>query len=499
LPIETDLLIVGGGINGAGIARDAAGRGLRVILVEQGDLGGGTSSASSKLIHGGLRYLEHLQFTLVSEALREREVLLRAAPHLVHPLRFVMPDAGEVRPGWMIRSGLFLYDLLARGRTLPGSGHVRFNTGRLGVALKPQYTQGYAYSDCWVDDARLVIANARGAADLGARILPRTRHIKAQRAGEHWEVVLQHGSREIHVRAKCIVNATGARAARVRAEILPQEPARKLLKLVQGSHVVVPRLYEGDHAFILQNEDRRVIFVYGYEHDYTLVGTTEVELDNEDQPCRTTEEEIDYLCRAANRYFRRQVSAADVTWSYCGVRALVDDGTASASNTSREYLLRLDGQTSEPPLLTVLGGKITTYRRLAERALEKLKPWFGDLPGAWTATAALPGGDLPGGVQACTEVLGMQHPTLDPALIRALVLRHGSHASAVLGEVSCVTALGQHYGADLYEREVDYFIDHEWAVTAEDVLWRRSKAGLHLSLEQQAKLRGHMERRAAAL
>jgi glycerol-3-phosphate dehydrogenase len=496
--METDLLIIGGGINGAGIARDAAGRGLRVVLVEQGDLGSATSSASSKLIHGGLRYLEQLQFRLVSEALREREVMLRIAPHLVRPMRFVMPHAPQLRPAWMIRCGLFLYDLLAARRTLPASGRVRVDSTPSRYGLNQRYTHGYSYSDCWVDDARLVIANARAAADLGARIMPRTTCITAQRQGKYWCARLQHAGGETDVNAAAIINAAGPWADRFRSQSLGLT-AERLLKLVQGSHIVVPRLYAGDHAFIMQNDDRRVIFVYPYECDYTLIGTTEVALEGDAVACRTSPAEIDYLCRGANRYLERQVSPSDVVWSYCGIRALVDDGADDLASTSRDYLLRLDERPDEGPLLSVLGGKITTYRRLAERALEKMTPWFPGIGKSWTASATLPGGDMKGGVEDYTEELTNRHPMLPEGLVRALVRRHGSRTPAVLGSASCLEDLGDHFGGYLYAREVDYFMQAEWALDAEDVLWRRTKTGLYLSPDQQAKLRAYMARRARAL
>jgi len=337
---QADLLIVGGGINGVGIARDAAGRGLRAILVEQGDLGSATSSASSKLIHGGLRYLEQLEFKLVAEALSEREVLLNAAPHIVQPMRFVMPHARDLRPGWMIRAGLFLYDWLARRQTLAPSQRADLAAPPYAGAFKPGYTKGYAYSDCWVDDARLVIANARAAAETGAAILPRTKCLSATRSGGLWRATLAGNGGETHVAARALVNAAGPWVDRFLAQTLAK-PAQPRAKLVQGSHIVVPRLYEGSHACLLQNDDRRVVFVYPYESRYTLVGTTDVELPGEPASCGATPEEIAYLCRAANRYFLRTIDPGDVKWSFCGVRALVDDGSRNPSQLIRDYLLRL--------------------------------------------------------------------------------------------------------------------------------------------------------------
>jgi glycerol-3-phosphate dehydrogenase len=493
---QADLIIVGGGINGVGIARDAAGRGLRAILVEQGDLGSATSSASSKLIHGGLRYLEQLEFKLVAEALAEREVLLNAAPHIVRPMRFVMPHARDLRPGWMIRAGLFLYDWLARRQTLAPSRRADLAAPPYAGAFKPGYTRGYAYSDCWVDDARLVIANARAAAEAGAAILPRTKCVSATRDGALWRATLVGDGGETHVEARALVNAAGPWVDRFLAQTLGG-PAQSRVKLVQGSHIVVPRLYEGGHACLLQNDDRRVVFAYPYESRYTLVGTTDVELPGEPGSCGATPEEIAYLCRAANRYFLRTIDPGDVKWSYCGVRALVDDGSRNPSQLTRDYLLRLDGAPSEAPLLSVFGGKITTYRRLAERALERLAPWFPQAGEPWTATARLPGGEIPDGdLAAYSVVLGARYPALPPPLVAALARRHGSRVPDVLADAGAIADLGPHFGGDLYGCEVDYFQAQEWARSAEDVLWRRTKAGLHLDLAQQADLCRYMTEQA---
>ena len=480
-----DLIVVGGGINGVGIARDAAGRGLRVLLCESGDLGSATSSASSKLIHGGLRYLEHYEFRLVAEALAEREVLLRCAPHIVRPMRFVMPHVRELRPAWMIRAGLFLYDYLARRQTLPGSQGVDLRAAPYSSGLKPGLERGFIYSDCWVDDARLVICNARAAVDRGARIMTRTRCIEAARTGGFWRVKLRDDAGlESEVAARALANVSGPWARKFLVETL-REPITFNLKLVKGSHIVVPRLYDGAHAFILQNDDRRVVFVYPYEHRYTLIGTTDVVCPGEPGPCGASEEEIAYLCRAANRYFARQLNAADVVWSYCGIRPLFDDGARDPSAITRDYVFRVDGSTNSAPALSVFGGKITTYRRLAERALEQLAPWFPEMAGPWTANAPLPGGD-----GDCARPAGMltdRYHGLPDSLVAALVGRHGTLIGEVLGEAGAVSDLGSHFGAHLYAKEVDYFIDREWARTGEDVLWRRTKCGLHLTApEQQA-------------
>lgn len=459
-----------------------------VVLVEEADLASATSSGSSKLIHGGLRYLEHFEFRLVAEALREREVLLRAAPHLVRPMRFIMPHAPGLRPAWVIRAGLFLYDWLARRHALPASGAIRLDEPPYGAGLTSTHTRGYIYSDCRVDDARLVLANARAAVDLGARILPRTKCVSAVREGRRWRARLCGADGETQVVARALVNATGPWAGEFLSSAANLQSGPRM-RLIQGSHITVPRLYDGEHAFILQNDDRRVVFVYPYEADYTLIGTTDVEVKGDPRTCMASRTEIEYLCRAANRYFQRQIAPADVLWSYCGVRALVDDGARNPSATTRDYFLSVDGSAADAPILSVFGGKLTTYRRLAERALEKLAPWFPEATQPWTADIALPGGEIPEGrVDNYVSGLVERYPELPPALLKALVSRHGSRIADVLGPARKVADLGQSFGGHLYAREVDYFLACEWAAAPEDVLWRRTKAGLHLSKEQQAGL-----------
>ena len=484
-----DLLIVGGGINGVGIARDAAGRGLKVLLCEQHDLAQHTSSASSKLIHGGLRYLEQLEFRLVRESLAEREVLLRAAPHIVHPMRFVMPHVPELRPAWMIRTGLFLYDYLARRDTLPGSHGIDLRAAPYCDGLKPGLIKGFIYSDCWVDDARLVIANARAAADLGATLLTRTTCVAAQRQGMQWRATLQaDGADPIAINCRALANVTGPWAKKfIHKNMRLDTPFD--LKLVKGSHIIVPRLYNGEQAFILQNDDRRVVFVYPYEERYTLIGTTDVEHNGEPGDCAASAEEIDYLCRAANRYFMRTIKTTDVVRSYCGVRPLFDDGANNVSKITRDYTLRVEGDAGSAPVLSVFGGKITTYRRLAEHALEKLEHWFPEMKAPWTADAHLPGGALDDKsfvqyVAQCAD----ERPGLPVALIRALVSRHGGATPGLLGDARTISDLGRHFGHTLYAREVDYFMTHEWAHTADDVLWRRTKCGLHINSQQKQML-----------
>lgn len=473
-----DLLVIGGGINGVGIARDAAGRGLSVTLVERGDLGNATSSASSKLIHGGLRYLEQYEFRLVAEALAERETLLRIAGHLTWPTWFVMPHVPELRPRWMIRVGLFLYDHLSRRSLLPASRSIRLDVEPWSSGLRAGLKHGFAYSDCRVDDARLVVCNAMDARDRGAMIRTRTECVSASRQGEGWIVQLGGGGA---LQARAIVNAAGPWVKRVLNERLDQ-PSADSVRLVRGSHVVVRKLYEGEHAFILQNDDRRVIFMIPYEQDFTLVGTTDVPEPGVD-PGEGSREEVDYLCRAVNRYLARPISAADVVWRYWGTRPLYDDGTADPSSITRDYTLRVDDVDGKAPVLSVFGGKLTTYRRLAEHALEKLKPYFPAMAGPWTGSAPVPGSAFPNRERALGDVL-VRYRALPPEIVHAVFRRHGSLTDDVLGDGE----VGAHFGAGLTEREVDYFRRREWAVTAEDVLWRRTKAGLHLDAQARERL-----------
>jgi glycerol-3-phosphate dehydrogenase len=490
-----DLLVIGGGINGAGIARDAAGRGLSVLLVEQDDLAAHTSSASSKLIHGGLRYLEHYEFRLVAEALAEREVLLRIAPHLVRPARFIMPHVPELRPRWMIRTGLFLYDHLGRRTRLEGSQAVRLDEPPYNSGLKPDFRHGFIYSDCRVDDVRLVVANARDAVARGAQVATRTECVAAKRDGDCWHASLRGAAGAREVTARAIVNAAGPWVKTVLNERLRQ-PSRDAVRLVKGSHIVVPRRYEGEHAFILQNDDRRVVFMIPYEGRYTLIGTTDV--PHEGDPARpdASAAEIDYLCRAASRYLACGVSAAEVVWHYAGVRPLYDDGSANPSAVTRDYVLRLDSDQGAAPVLSVFGGKITTYRGLAGHALGKLAPWFPDMGAAWTGNAFLPGGTIPRGDVARFEArLGERYPQLPRPLLAALARRHGALAYEVLGDVTSAAALGEHFGADLYAREVDYLVENEWARTVDDILWRRTKAGLHIAPGQKEAVSRHMKQR----
>ncbi len=477
-----DLLIIGGGINGVGIARDASGRGLRVALCEKGDLGGATSSASSKLIHGGLRYLEHFEFRLVREALAEREVLLAIAPHIVRPMRFVMPHVRELRPAWMLRTGLFLYDHLSRRVTLPGSRSVDLSTSDFGIGLKPEFRRGFVYSDCWVDDARLVALNARDAADHGARILTRTRFESAARNGDGWHVVLKDSvdGRQTLLRARVLVNAAGPWVTRT-LEALPDAEQRHRLRLVKGSHIVVPRLIAGDHALIVQNDDERVVFVTPFEEDYSLIGTTDVVISGDPGAISISDDEVEYLCRAVNRYVSNPIRASDVVWSYAGVRPLFDGGEREASRITRDYALELENHERGAPILTVYGGKLTTYRRLSERAVDRLSALFPNAASPWTARRPLPGGALPaGGLDALVRALAEQAPTMTERALRALVRRHGSLARQVLAGAPADAGHSRRFGAALYAFEVDYLVRREWARCVEDVVWRRTKSGLGL-------------------
>jgi glycerol-3-phosphate dehydrogenase len=489
-----DLLIIGGGINGAGIARDAAGRGLKVILCEQDDLAAATSSASSKLIHGGLRYLEQYEFRLVSEALAERERLLAIAPHLVTPLTFVLPWMPGMRPRWMLRLGLWLYDHLARRTVLPSSQALRFAASPLGAGLKSGIERGFCYSDCWVDDARLVVSNCIDAARRGATICTRTRVLAATRDAGRWRVTTSGPSGRGEYQARALVNASGPWVRSVLAAVSGAEPKHRI-RLVKGSHIVTQRLYDGDHAFILQNDDGRVVLVMPYRGWYSLIGTTDIPHTGRPEEAIISAEEIAYLCTAVNRYFRRPIGSSDVLWSFSGVRPLYDDGSTNPSEVTRDYKLVVDDHERTTPLLSIYGGKITTYRRLAEQALHRLRPWFPQLRPEWTAQVPLPGGDFKGGPAAMAAALAPGYPALPRALLEALASRHGMAARQVLGDARTLTDLGAHFGESLYAREVDYLVAHEWALSADDILWRRTKAGLSLDDNSQQALARYMAAR----
>jgi glycerol-3-phosphate dehydrogenase len=501
-----DLLVVGGGINGVGIARDAAGRGLSVTLVERGDLASATSSASTKLIHGGLRYLEYYEFRLVREALSEREVLLASAPHIIWPLRFVLPHEKSLRPAWMIRLGLFLYDHLGGRKRLPASRRVNLTQPPYAAGLKPGFEIGFEYSDCWVNDARLVALNAVDAQEHGAEIFTRRACLSARRQGATWIAELQNGAgRREQVRARALVNATGPWAGEFLAQELGRErPPR--LRLVKGSHIVVGRLFPGDHAFILQNADRRIVFAIPYEEHFTLIGTTDLPYSGDPAEARISIEETQYLCDVVSRHFARAISPSDVVWSYSGVRPLFDeDGSESASEVSRDYVLDLEHESGVAPLLNVFGGKITTYRRLAEHAMQKLQPFFPGLNGAWTAGAKLPGGDMPNGdFEAFVADQARRLGWMPAATVRRLSRAYGTRIDRVLKGATSIGDLGANFGGDLYEREVAYLMEQEWAENADDILWRRSKLGLHVAPRARVALEDFLassrgqSRRAAA-
>ena len=479
-----DLLVIGGGINGAGIARDAAGRGLSVMLVEQGDLACATSSGSSKLIHGGLRYLELYEFRLVREALREREVLLRLAPHLIRPLAFVLPHDASMRPMWMIRAGLWLYDHLGGRITLPRSKPVGFPHMEFSAGLKADFRSGFVYSDCRVDDARLTLANALSARDKGAAILTRTRFAGARRVDGVWEATIApRAGSERTVRAKALVNAAGPWVVDVLDRIHGDRITDRV-RLVKGSHIIVPKVHSQRHAYILQNPDNRVVFVIPYENDFTLIGTTDIAVTNVEEGTRITPGEIRYLLAAANRFLMKPLAEADVVSTYAAVRPLYDDGSANPSEVTRDYVLKVDHDAFKAPLLTVFGGKITTYRRLAEDAMALLQNYFPEATGPWTASEALPGGDVRN-FNAFRDDMQERYRGLGRNFIDGVVRRHGSRAAHVLGDAKVAEALGRHFGAGLTQREVEYLVAEEWAETAEDVLWRRTKCGLHMTAAER--------------
>ncbi len=492
-----DLLVVGGGINGVGIARDAAGRGLSVLLVEQDDLASHTSSWSSKLIHGGLRYLEHYEFRLVRESLLEREVLLRAAPHIVAPLEFALPHSPEQRPVWMIRLGLFLYDHLGGRKRLPASRRVPVDGSVYGRPLQPWVKAAFTYADCRVDDSRMVVLNAIDARERGAVIRTRTRCVGAERDAEGWSVRLQdtRSGRQETVEARVLVNASGPWVSQFLQDVLGTD-TRSRVRLVKGSHIVTRRLHDGDHAYILQNDDGRIVFVIPYEQEFSLIGTTDESFAGDRGRPAISVEETEYLCRVVNRYFTRQIMPADVVWSFAGVRPLYDDASADPSAVTRDYVFDLDSGDRRAPLLSVFGGKLTTYRKLAEHALEKLQPVMGFSAGSWTADAVLPGGDIADlDVARLRAELERRHPWLPAAVAGRLARSYGSRATRVLGAAAGIADLGVDLGSGLTEAELGYLAREEWAQEAEDVLWRRSKLGLHAGPELEGRVSAWLAQR----
>ena len=480
-----DLLVVGGGVNGVGIARDAAGRGLSVVLCEKDDLAQGTSSRSGKLVHGGLRYLEYHEFRLVREALIEREVLLRAAPHIIWPLRFVLPHSREQRPAWMISLGLVLYDHLGGRKLLPKSRRLDLSRETAGKALKPEFRTGFEYSDCWVDDARLVVLNALDAAARNATILTRTALAAARRENGIWRAELRDkAGAGVRLSARAIVNAAGPWVEDVlhSAEL----KASHRVRLVKGSHIVVPRFWDGSQAYLFQNDDRRVIFVNPYQNDLCLIGTTDIPYSGEADEVAASEDEIAYLLRAVNRYCRRQLERADVIHSFAGVRPLFDDNAEDPSAVTRDYVFELNDADGAAPMLSVFGGKITTFRKLSEHALEKLRPYFRTMSGSWTAAAALPGGDIAtADFDAFAADLRLDYSALPREVLDHYARLYGTRAYHLLGGARALADLGRHFGGTLYQREAEFLQREEWAATPEDILERRTKHGLHLTSDQK--------------
>ncbi|MEM7222501.1 MAG: glycerol-3-phosphate dehydrogenase [Pseudomonadota bacterium] len=477
-----DLVVIGGGVNGVGIARDAAGRGLKVLLCEKDDLASGTSSASTKLIHGGLRYLEHYAFALVRHALIEREVLLRAAPHIIWPLQFVLPHSPEQRPAWLIRLGLLLYDHLGGRKILPASKAIDLRRHPAGGPILDQFKKAFVYSDCWVEDSRLVALNALDAAERGAEVLTRMECQSARRGGAGWQVELRHGpsGQTRTISARALVNTAGPWVT----EVLTQRIGRNLTKNirnVKGSHIVVPRLFDHPYPYIFQNVDKRVLFAIPYEGRFTLIGTTDLDYEGDLDRVAITEGEIDYLCQAVNRYFERKISAEDVVWTYAGVRPLYDDGAGSASQATRDFILELESEGEAAPLLNVYGGKITTYRVLAEQAVDKLRGPLGFAVGGWTEHAHLPGGDMErADFESFLATQRSAYPWMPDELLDRYARSYGTRMNRILEHASRLEDLGKDLGGSLHEAEVDYLVDQEFARCPEDILWRRSKLGLHV-------------------
>lgn len=487
-PTQTvDLFVIGGGINGAGIARDAAGRGLSVILCEKDDLAQGTSSRSGKLVHGGLRYLEYYEFRLVREALIEREVLLNAAPHIIWPMRFVLPHSPDDRPAWLVRLGLFLYDHLGGRKKLPGTRSLDLRHCPEGVPIKDEYPRGFEYSDCWVDDARLVVLNAMDAANRGAEVLTRTACVSARREGGMWRIQLRStrdGSTRT-VTARALVNAAGPWVADIIERVAGAQSNRKV-RLVKGSHIVTPKFWDGPHSYLVQNHDKRVIFINPYEGNKALIGTTDVPWDGAPDHVAIDENEIDYLLAAVNRYFKQPLRRQDVVQTFSGVRPLYDDGKGNPSAVTRDYVFDLDN-TGNTPLLNVFGGKITTFRKLSEHALQHLQPTFPEMGKDWTAQATLPGGEIEDAdVPRFIARLEREFPWLPDDLLRHYARTYGSRTAKVVGAAQSLADLGRRLGPNLYEAEVRYLVAHEWAETAQDILTRRTKHGLHMSADETA-------------
>jgi glycerol-3-phosphate dehydrogenase len=482
-----DIAIIGGGVNGAGIARDAAGRGLTVLLCEKGDLAEGTSSRSGKLVHGGLRYLEYYEFRLVREALIEREVLLSAAPHIIRPMRFVLPHSPEQRPAWLVRLGLFLYDSLGGRKKLPGTRRLDLHDAPEGRPIRPEFRTAFEYSDCWVDDARLVVLNAIDARMRGASILTRTPAVGARREGEEWRLSLRDANGvQSTAKAAILINAAGPWVEDVIGRVAGSNTERHV-RLIKGSHIITRKFWDGPQAYLLQNDDKRVIFVIPYEDDLCLIGTTDIPYSGAPEDVAIAEEETDYLLKIVNRYMRRSLTRGDVISAYSGVRPLYDDYAGNPSAVTRDYVFDVEDSAGRAPLMSIFGGKITTYRKLAEHAMQKLAPYLLRSGQAWTATAALPGGDLPGtDFEAFVADVSQRWNWLPRPLARHYARLYGTRAEALLNGANSLGDLGRPFGGLLYQREADFLKSEEWAQTADDILLRRTKHGLHLSAEQKA-------------
>ncbi|WEK03193.1 MAG: glycerol-3-phosphate dehydrogenase [Candidatus Devosia phytovorans] len=492
---SVDIFVIGGGINGASVARDAVGRGYTVALAEMNDLASGTSSAATKLVHGGLRYLEHYEFRLVHEALAEREVLWAEAPHIIKPLRFVLPHHKGLRPAFILRTGLAMYDYMGGRRLLPATKTLDLTKHETGKPLKPGYRLGFEYSDCWVDDARFVVLNARDAADKGAAVHVRTKVTSVRRDAGGFVVELDGEGGRQTVRARLVVNAAGPWVDHVITGAMGKNGAHNV-RLVKGSHIVVRKLYDHDRCYIFQNADGRIIFAIPYEDDFTLIGTTDQDYEGDPKDVKISEAETDYLLSAASEYFAKPVTKDQIHWTYSGVRPLFDDGASAAQEATRDYVLKVDGDVATGAAINVFGGKLTTSRRLAESVLEKIEGVLGKKGAAWTKTSRLPGGDFePLAFDAEVRRLAKDYPQMPAGLIKRLLRLYGSKARVLLGDAKSTDDLGQNFGWDLYAAEVVYLVEQEWARTAEDILWRRTKLGLRVGQEDAARLTGYLNSR----